>query len=177
MDKFQSRVDQCLQVLNRLLDSSRSLSISLAEDTSHTYSDKFSLAEALTNSAISAFLNILDTGFHFKTNDLAQRLANFSREGKSVTIRFEFQEMCAFAREEVEIVEGSRSRRIEDGGERISSCTNLTKKLYFWKNTIIYKMFVFVESDPKNEFCVLLGNCAEPDTNYDKTISKEGNPN
>ena len=92
--QFRQQVDQGLETVQRVLENTRSPTY--AENSDHTYCDKYALSEFLANSALAAQVNVLER-MGIDAEKL-QRLKEMS--GKhSVTLRFESKETCTFERE------------------------------------------------------------------------------
>jgi hypothetical protein len=90
---FNEQVAKALRDVDRILDLDRNPR--LAEDVSHVYTDKYALANTLTNTAIIAQINVLDRlGL---TKDVIQTLDST----KATTLRFQASDSCEFVKEQV----------------------------------------------------------------------------
>jgi hypothetical protein len=89
--RFKMDVDEALKAVRRVLDVDRNPR--LAEDVGHVYTDKYVLANTLTNTAIVAYMNILERiGL---TKDILQKVD----KSKTTTIRFAASQSCQFLKE------------------------------------------------------------------------------
>lgn len=93
---FKDSVREAQKTVQRLLDIDRSPNLRLAEEVDHVYTDKYELANLLTNTAIISLVTVLDClGL---TKEVLQRMdANAS---KATTIRLGACQSCTFATEE-----------------------------------------------------------------------------
>eukprot|EP01122_Echinamoeba_exundans_P006772 TRINITY_DN1971_c0_g2_i1.p1 TRINITY_DN1971_c0_g2~~TRINITY_DN1971_c0_g2_i1.p1 ORF type:complete len:992 (+),score=172.24 TRINITY_DN1971_c0_g2_i1:130-3105(+) len=145
-DRFRRQVDKALASVKTILENERQPQ--LAADVPHTYSDKYALAEYLTNSALAAQLNVLEAlGV---TEKILHKLVQWS-EKRSVTLRFKAEEKCEFDREE--------TRKVESATEHVTEVSSFfgtskrTEKVitkiteYFWRFSVEYEIVAFEGSD------------------------------
>jgi len=110
---FRKDVETAMKSVRKVLDNDKSSKLRLAESVDHTYSDKYKLAELLTNTSIVALMKVLQE-LGLTREILLQSLQEEEEEGgeegdsnskskmkRSKTLRFEASESCVFEREEV----------------------------------------------------------------------------
>jgi hypothetical protein len=127
--EFATRIDKAMKVVKTMLDNTRNPSLA-STNHEHTYGDKFTLSEFLTNTALSSLFNVLvtmglgssnstsqatasqeDTNTNANTTDTAKAadalrkmISLVENEKKNITMRFIARETCVFVRkEEIEI--------------------------------------------------------------------------
>jgi len=127
--EFATRIDKAMKVVKTMLDNTRNPSLA-STNHEHTYNDKFTLSEFLTNTALSSLFNVLvtmglgssnstsqatesqeDTNTNANTTDtskaadaLRKMISLVENEKKNITMRFIARETCVFVRkEEIEI--------------------------------------------------------------------------
>ena len=87
--EFQARMRKALESVATILDVTRSPK--QLSDLSHTYDDKYLMAEFVTNTAIAAFFNVLEAiGVNA---DALCKMWDWSGS-RSVTLRFSCSEQC-----------------------------------------------------------------------------------
>ncbi|OEU13881.1 hypothetical protein FRACYDRAFT_262424 [Fragilariopsis cylindrus CCMP1102] len=91
---FKASVDEALHSVRRVLDINRSPRLHLAEDVDHNYSDKFKLANLLTNTAIISSTIILER--FGLTKEVLQSIDT----SRPTTLRFVASESCHLVKEE-----------------------------------------------------------------------------
>lgn len=92
---FKERVQRALEVTRRVLDVNKNPKI--PSEVFHQYEDKYTLAESITNVAVAAQLNCLESlGL---TDKKLSVLQGWVQENSSVTVRLQAQEECSFLRE------------------------------------------------------------------------------
>ena len=125
--EFKSKVDDALKVVKTILENTRNPSLA-SHNHVHTYDDKFTLSEFITNIALAALLNVLNKlglGEKKEVNDdneeqnggehlpsstatdflesakMLRKLAGVVQEDKkNITMRFMAKETCKFLRKE-----------------------------------------------------------------------------
>ena len=102
-----------MATVKRLLNTARTPE--LPTEVSHSYEDKFALAESVTNTTLAAVSNVLaDVGLG------AERLATLRQwcaDGQEVTLRLETAEKCAYLREATRTVEGPKTTELTKSEE------------------------------------------------------------
>ena len=91
---FKASVNEALQSVKRVLDINRSPHLHLADDVDHTYTDKFQLANLLTNTTIISVTIILER--FGLTKEVLQSIDTT----QPITLRFSASESCRFVKEE-----------------------------------------------------------------------------
>ena len=129
----------------------------------HSYGDKYSLSEFVTNSALAASVNALDRlGLDGAKLRMLHRAASYER--KSVTLRFSSTETCSFVSEGTVEIGGSQGTtttteyetyETTGSGETYDSKTRSTKSSvhktvieYRWNFAFRYSVVAFVGNDP-----------------------------
>lgn len=96
-DKFRNSVLRAMESVRRVLEVDRAPSIRLAEDVDHKYTDKYQLANLLTNTSIVAYMAVLEQlGV---TKKVLQSLGE--DRSKETTLRFAARESCTLVKEEI----------------------------------------------------------------------------
>ena len=169
---FIHYLKDAIEDVKRILSSDRSPQLA-SPDQEHSYDDKFTLSEYLTNVAFTSMCNAFDDMGDFQIPRLSLACQN---NKKSVTLRFVANEKCELVAEEVRAVENPMGYTEETsvettkdgkGGGEVSrkstssttSTTTTTRKVvlnvkhYHWTVTIDYEAYVFVgnESDVNAE--------------------------
>jgi len=93
---FEERVESALRALRLDLTTGRSC-LALACSVPHAYQDKFSLVEAVTNTAVLALLQALE--FVGLTHDGLLKLKQFAST-RAVVLQLCVEESCSFERKE-----------------------------------------------------------------------------
>ena len=102
-DQFRRQVDRALKTVATILDVNRNPKY--AQDQDHTYDDKYALADLMTNTAIAAYLNLLER-MGLDESKLRQLIDIVHSDKRSVTLRFAAQDSCVFLKEqEVSVVD------------------------------------------------------------------------
>eukprot|EP00658_Telonema_sp_P-2_P009552 TRINITY_DN13566_c0_g1_i4.p1 TRINITY_DN13566_c0_g1~~TRINITY_DN13566_c0_g1_i4.p1 ORF type:complete len:521 (+),score=108.87 TRINITY_DN13566_c0_g1_i4:147-1709(+) len=105
---MNQRLEEASELIRRVLDTTKHPN--LCENVSHTYSDKYLLAELLTNTAIASQINCLsELGM---TSDALATLVGWAQD-RAVTLSFLCTRRCALNREERRDVE-STSRHVTE---------------------------------------------------------------
>ena len=149
---FRRTLERALEKVRTILETTKHPE--QAKEVAHTYDDKYLLAEFLTNTAIAALLNVLETvGLSVKG---VGKLVEWSKGKRAVSLRFSAEEKTAFVREETREEEDPTSHVYERqggflGGVKITD--KIVRKVteYFWKFTFEYEISGFVGSDPKDK--------------------------
>mmetsp|Transcript_17663 Transcript_17663/g.26457 ORF Transcript_17663/g.26457 Transcript_17663/m.26457 type:complete len:962 (-) Transcript_17663:4036-6921(-) len=160
--QFESKVSKALKVVQTLLDNTRNPSLASPNHT-HTYHDKFTLSESMTNTALTALLNVLekmglgggeggDKSTTTAAASILQKLTKFVQDDKkSITMRFVAKESCSFIKEsehEFEdphsIVEETTSNQRGRNNRKTTTRTVKTKvRQYHWNIEIEYGIYLY----------------------------------
>jgi hypothetical protein len=150
-DRFRNQVNKALQSVRTILENARKPDF--ADSVPHSYSDKYFLAEFLTNAALAAKLNVLELlGL---TEKSLKKIIGWA-QSRSVTIRLKAEERCVFDREETRKVESVTEHVTEVKGSIFGNSKRTEKVItkiteYFWKFTVEYELFVFLGNDPSEK--------------------------
>lgn len=117
--KFKSHLDNSIEAIKKILDETAHGKIESAENVSHQYADKYSLAEYLTNSTLAASLHVFSL-LGFNDSNMREMIKWNDQEGKSVSLRVIIEEKCVFVKE---------TKREEEGDKQY--VTNIEKSGYF----------------------------------------------
>ena len=165
-DQFAWKVREAVKVVETILDNTRNPSLA-SPNQEHSYNDKYTFSEFLTNTAVTASLNVLEKlglGCHSdkKTGskgDVSKTLSKLTKlvqdEKKSYTMRFFSKEKCTFDSEkEIEI---ESPREVLENHETSSSGNIISKvysrvvktkvKEYHWKIEIDHGIYFYAGSD------------------------------
>mmetsp|Transcript_20808 Transcript_20808/g.57803 ORF Transcript_20808/g.57803 Transcript_20808/m.57803 type:complete len:1057 (+) Transcript_20808:140-3310(+) len=110
--KFEKAVEEAKESVKRVLDIDRSPNLRLAEDVDHEYTDKYKLANLLTNTAIISTLEVLD-GLGL-TRDVLRTIDRTNQSGKATTMRFESTETRTLVKEETVDIPLARSKIVKE---------------------------------------------------------------
>jgi len=140
---FRSKVDKALVSVRTILDTTRAPV--LPSSLSHQYNDKFGLAEFLANTSVASLLTCLEM---VGLNDAKlKRLKEWSGT-RSVTLRFNCTETCAFVREATRKVESATQYVTETTSSFLGKSTRTEKVIttiteYFWAYEYEYSTVAF----------------------------------
>ena len=145
--QFRRQVDQGLETVRRVLENTRSPTY--AADSDHAYGDKYALSEFLANSALAAQINVLER--MGVDAEKLRRLKELSAK-RSVTLRFQSKETCAFAKE-VEVEQESSHQLVTEREHRGNKETTTRKVItkiteYHWRFGLEYELYAFSGNDP-----------------------------
>ncbi len=168
--EFKEKLSQALKVVETMIDNTRKATIASPNHT-HTYDDKFNLSESMTNTAVTALLNVLEqmglgigskmevegdsitiTTTGTTTADALRKLTKIAQDDKkSITARFVAKESCSFVRESEfdfenphSIVEEETTSNKRGKTSRTTKRVVKTKvKQYHWNIGIEYDMYVY----------------------------------
>lgn len=107
---FKDSVREALASVRRVLDIDRCPNLRLAEDVDHEYTDKYKLANLLTNTAVVSFLVVLD-GLGL-TKDVLSSID--TKASKATTLRCSVSESCKVVKEEIVDVPLRSSKEIKE---------------------------------------------------------------
>ena len=157
-DQFRRDVDNAMQSVQQILETNRMPR--LAHEMDHTYDDKYTLSECMTNTAMSALMTVLERmGL---TKDALITLQQWVQvEKRTVTLRMEFRDTCQFFKEQnVNVHKGQRT--IETSTLKSLCCygrtmtkqeetkfrVTQTVKEYHWKVGIAHKVHIYAGNAP-----------------------------
>ena len=141
---FRGQVDRALTTLKQALHTTRHPTY--AEDTDHTYDDKFGLVEFLTNVSLAAQFACLES-IGLDAPKLAQ-LQAWAHAGKQCTLRLTATERGTFLREVSREVE-SASKVVHDSKLFGKSETKVVTRIdeFFWRFEVAWELTVFAGAD------------------------------
>ena len=140
--QFRQQVSTAVSNCRKILENTRNPQ--QPADVAHAYTDKFHLAEFLTNTTLAAQLTVLEQlGV---TPELVKKFKEWSRT-RSVTLRFSGEERCVFDRKVEREVESATKHVTEISG--IGKGLTITDKVitkvteWFWKFSANYQFSVY----------------------------------
>lgn len=146
--QFKNQVSKALYQIQTILDVTRNPV--LPSELSHTYTDKYNLAQQLTNTTIAAQLNVLESlGL---TTEQLRNLYNWSQT-RTVTLKFDAEEKCKLNRKADRKVESSTTHVREVSGftggtKTITDKVITTVTEWFWDFSVSWKLYVYKGNDP-----------------------------
>jgi len=153
---FKRKVDEAMKQVRTVLDTTKNPRY--PDSVSHTYEDKYTLAETATQSAISS----LFTSFEYigVTDEIYQKMVEWTKENKAVSLQLLAEENCKFIKKVEREVEAGSTLVIEHESHRgvlgtikdtITGKTMVRITEYKWKFEWEYKINVIVgaNSDPQ----------------------------
>eukprot|EP01103_Thecamoeba_quadrilineata_P014453 TRINITY_DN431_c1_g1_i2.p1 TRINITY_DN431_c1_g1~~TRINITY_DN431_c1_g1_i2.p1 ORF type:complete len:1062 (-),score=263.50 TRINITY_DN431_c1_g1_i2:57-3242(-) len=156
--QFLRQLDTALDKIRTILDNTRNPQF--ASNVSHSYHDKFLLANFLTNSALAAILNSLQLiGFN---DSNVKQLKNWA-ETRTVTLRLSGDEKCTYEREATRVVESPTTRTTTVSMFGISG--NISDKVvtkiteHFWKYVVRYELRAYQGNNPKEGILLQSRTC------------------
>uniref|UniRef100_A0A7S4MII2 Uncharacterized protein n=1 Tax=Odontella aurita TaxID=265563 RepID=A0A7S4MII2_9STRA len=164
-ERFKSQVDSALAVVTTILDTTRNPRHAADED--HEYSDKYGLADFLTNTGIAAALTVLE-GLGLDASKLQELQKTAATDKRTVTLRFEAEETCEFVQEKVVDVESKHEfvtvveETKKKGGILAKEKKKTTKHKvvtkvteYHWLVGLNYVVYAYSGNDPQAHAVVL----------------------
>lgn len=138
--RFRGQVDRALATLRTALSTTRHPTY--AEDTDHTYDDKFGLVEFLTNVSLAAQFACLEA-IGLDAPKLAQ-LQAWTQAGKECTLRLTATERCSFLREVSREV-SSASKVVSESTLFGTSESKVVTRIdeFFWRLEVSWELAVF----------------------------------
>lgn len=129
--QFESKISEALKVVQTIIENTRNPTLA-SPNHAHTYSDKFTLTESMTNTAVTALLNVFEkmglgsdstsqgegagagggdesSSTKAAANALHKLTKLVQDEKKSITMRFVAKELCAFVKESEYVLENPHS--------------------------------------------------------------------
>lgn len=139
--RMQSQFGAALATVKQILNTTRHPEF--AVDVPHTYQDKYLLAEFLTNTAIVAELNALESmGLKGKT----VRLQNWVSKGQAASVGFRARQKCEFLRNESQQVGDSQrvTKITQDGKDTtVSQQTFTTVTSYYYASSFSWQFVAY----------------------------------
>lgn len=151
-------VQAALNQVSKILDTeARPVRLLAADETEHTYDDKFSVAENLTSTAKTAFTTVLQEALGLITPEQQSLVADkwLKKNNEQVTIRFSAQDSCTFLKEaDVQVSDGTYKTEVKSSNGFLGSSTTSremtsyrTVKEYHWKVEMQYKLSLYAGND------------------------------
>eukprot|EP00440_Ansanella_granifera_P051937 gb/GFBE01056310.1/.p1 GENE.gb/GFBE01056310.1/~~gb/GFBE01056310.1/.p1 ORF type:complete len:1013 (+),score=257.29 gb/GFBE01056310.1/:1-3039(+) len=137
---FRQRLDRSADVVSKILDATRHPKY--ADDVHHQYSDKYLLAEFVTNCAAASQINcLLAIGL---SSEQIKTLHSWAKT-QTVSLKFQAEERCSFLREETKDVEGTTKvvEEVKVAGQTAFETTSKvvrTVTKYSWRFTGSYEL-------------------------------------
>jgi hypothetical protein len=157
---FSAKINDALKVVATILDNTRNPSLA-SPDHVHTYDDKFTLTEFVTNIGISSLINVLNNmglgddplvTTDKKPEQVIHRLINLIQDDKkSITLRFSAKETCTFVKEEEvekerpEVFEKTTTQNILGQTKTKTVVSKVVQKVkqFHWKVDIKYDIYLY----------------------------------
>ena len=141
-NEFQKKVNKALERAKVILDADKQPV--LAERSQHCYSDKYLLAESMTNAAVVSQLNCLAL-LGLNAEMLEQLQGCVIDKKQAVSLEFSAEERCSFLHESTRDVPNPTRHVVEVIGDALQAAFNSKKVTkiteYFWK----FQAWVFVQ--------------------------------
>ena len=107
-EAFSKHIKRAQQLVRSVVNGSKH-ELDDASSISHSYANKFGLAECMTTLANSAYAELFaNLGLDIVT--VRPKLEGWCKNGLSITLRFESREYCRFLREEERTLESAKHR-------------------------------------------------------------------
>ena len=138
---FEKKLGRAMEAVRALLDTTRN-PVLISDDAAanHTWTDKYSVAEFVTNTAIAAYWNALERMLELKEEDYQIMQQWVSQDDKNVILRFQAQDSFIFQKEVIANVDLGKTED-ESMWESISRNKVVTKRTeYHWNAQISYKI-------------------------------------
>ena len=165
-DQFAWKVREAVKVVETILDNTRNPSLA-SPNQEHSYNDKYTFSEFLTNTAVTASLNVLEKlGLGNQSNketssrdDVSKAISKLTKlvqdDKKSYTMRFFSREKCTFVGEKEIEIESPRevleSDEVSASGNIISKVYSRVVKTkvkeYHWKIEIDHGIYLYAGSE------------------------------
>ena len=151
---FRQKVNQAIVEARKFLGTARAPA--LPENVSHTYDDKYLLAEIGTRSTILALRNALDHTSQGAFTANLPLLTTWMRDGKTITMQTEAEELCAFVKTTTRDVKSTTSQVTGStgflGGKSKKESFTVTKITeHEWTFTVNWENFVYPGDDIANK--------------------------
>jgi hypothetical protein len=162
-DVFRSRVDTALLEAYKALKADR-YPILPQDHQQHSYQDKFSLAQYLTNTTLAALVNALETlGL---TPSTLKTLHSWSSE-RVVTLRFASSERCSFNKE-TKRKEENKTTRVTEVSGLLGGTKTITDKVitditeFHWDYSIQWELCAYYGDEKTNKVILAENSAALP---------------
>jgi len=143
---FNRAVDESLKAVSRILEVDRNPQ--MAENVGHGYSDKYGLANSMTNTAVIAFMNILER------LGLTKEVLRKIDVSKPTTLRFKCSDSCKFLKEQtvdvplptvVESTEEAETTGSFLGKTKTSTVSQVVKRVqeFHWEVEVKWEISVY----------------------------------
>lgn len=142
--EFQFQLSRCLRSVERVLTSTKSMTLTAANKAPHKYDDKYLLAEQLVGCAAASVWNtLLALGL---TEEQYQVLRTWRQQGTAVTLRAEFVHSCAFKEEHIR--EEESASEVETNGSK-KKVTKVVTKItdFIFTLRCAYRLMLFRGAD------------------------------
>eukprot|EP01065_Artemidia_motanka_P051880 TRINITY_DN921_c0_g1_i2.p1 TRINITY_DN921_c0_g1~~TRINITY_DN921_c0_g1_i2.p1 ORF type:complete len:882 (+),score=165.88 TRINITY_DN921_c0_g1_i2:64-2709(+) len=157
-DAFRCRMDNALKVVAKVLSAERVPRH--PADVSHTYADKFLIAELSTRSAVASLDMVLRrVCTHTPWDSTATDLRRAVQSAMAVTMRFAATTKCAFKE--------SKTRKVDSDVEHVRtgpfggrSKTVTTIHEHFWDIDATWELSVYTGTDVDGRVVLARGHCA-----------------
>ena len=147
-DIIQRQIQGGLTVVKRILETWKQPQS--ASTVSHSYPDKFALAEQMTNLALSAHLDILEL-LGLTPAHLAAALLWHRRDSRAVSLRISSDLSCQFVRQQTKVTEGpERVSSTKVNGLSVASSSSKVKTTvteHVWRLTLSYRLLLLPGTD------------------------------
>ncbi len=156
--EFRRSVDNALSTCRKILSTARHPV--RASEIDHQYTDKYALADFLTNTAIASELNVLDR-LGLEADQLATLRDMAAKDDEEATLRFEGDRNCAFVEERKTTIESPHEHSVDVEEktkkgflEQMTKTTSVKHKVTtdvienVWSVENNYNLFIYSGSDP-----------------------------
>ena len=128
---FRQKVNQAIVEARKFLGTARAPA--LPENVSHTYDDKYLLAEIGTRSTILALRNALDHTSQGAFTANLPLLTTWMRDGKTITMQTEAEELCAFVK--------TTTRDVKSTTSQVTGSTGFLDRLFNLASVCLVQTF------------------------------------
>ena len=146
--RFNRRLERSLVAARRVLDSAKSPTVAIASSVSHSYRDKFFLADMLTCNFISSTLDCIHA-LGFTEAHIDRMRSWYTKQHRSVYLKFSAKQSCKFLRTTTEDVDSTSKNVTEVFGVKITNKTVTSVTTHFYQFDATYSLSV---PDPVNIF-------------------------
>jgi hypothetical protein len=152
LDRLIHQVDAALERVKTILEVNRKPNY--PAELQHQYQDKYGLAVFLTNTSISAVINVLEL-LGLNSSKLTQ-LKGWS-DSRSITLRFVARENCTFIKEVTKRIDADTEHHTDISGgllgeiRKIISKNTITIKEYHWQFSMEYELFCFAGNNSEEK--------------------------
>jgi hypothetical protein len=158
-ERLKQKVDEALRVVSRVLDVSRHpVMPTVPMDVTHTYEDKYTLAECMTNACLAAQLNTLAT-LGLDSEGLG-KLLQWSKT-HAVTLQFASSERCEFVEKTVkEVAAPTKLKKESSGFGGLLSTTHkvvTTVTTYHWKFDMKWALVAYCGTEEAERVVLITG--------------------